>query len=218
LTTALLSPDGRELLGRLAGEQVGPDRALELAQALRGRYPPGLVAEALTQQALRIAARAKFSRAEAMLFTRAGLEQASSEITAAHSAARYPAGALVADLCCGIGGNLTALGRGRPVMAVDLDLLSLEYARHNARVYDAADGLAAVCADVGDVALAGVDAVFIDPARRADGHRLAAGRSCAGAWTWPAGCPPWGSRPPQACRANWSRRAGRPSSSRSAGT
>ena len=177
MTTALLSPDGRELLDRLAGEQVGPDRALELARALRGRYPPGLVAEALTQQALRTAARAKFSRADAMLFTRAGLEQASSEITAAHSAARYPAGALVADLCCGIGGNLTALGRGRPVMAVDRDLVSLEYARHNAGVYGAAKGLAAVCADVGDVTLAGVSAVFIDPARRAGGRRLAAGRS-----------------------------------------
>jgi THUMP domain-like/RNA cap guanine-N2 methyltransferase len=177
LTLGLLSPDGRELLGRLSGEQAGPDRALELAQALRGRYPPGLVAAALTQQALRTAARAKFSRADAMLFTRDGLEQASSEITAAHSAARYPAGALVADLCCGIGGNLTALGRGRPVMAVDLDLVSLEFARHNARVYEAAEGLAAVCADARGVALAGVGAVFIDPARRAGGRRLAAGRS-----------------------------------------
>jgi THUMP domain-like/RNA cap guanine-N2 methyltransferase len=177
LTTALLSSDGRELLDRLSGEQVDPDRALELAQALRGRYPADLVAAALTQQALRAAARAKFSRADAMLFTRDGLEQASSEITAAHSAARYPAGAVVGDLCCGIGGNLIALGRGRRVMAVDRDLVALEYARHNARVYDAADGLAAVCADVGDVALGGLDAVFIDPARRAGGRRLAAGRS-----------------------------------------
>jgi THUMP domain-like/RNA cap guanine-N2 methyltransferase len=177
LSLGLLSPDGQELLDRLAGEQVGPDRALELARALRGRYPPGLVAAALTQQALRTAARAKFSRSDAMLFTRDGLEQASSEITAAHSAARYPAGALVADLCCGIGGDLTALGRGRPVMAVDLDLVSLEFARHNARVYHAAEGLAAVCADVRDVALAGVGAVFIDPARRAGSRRLAAGRS-----------------------------------------
>ena len=174
---ALLSPDGRELLDRLSGEQVGPDRALELAQALRGRYPPDLVAAALTQQALRVAARAKFSRADAMLFTRAGLEQASSEVTAAHSAARYPADGLVADLCCGIGGNLTALGAGRRVLAVDFDPVSLAFARHNARVYGAADRLAAVCADVGDVALAGVDAVFIDPARRASGRRLPAGRS-----------------------------------------
>jgi hypothetical protein len=177
VTMALLSPDGRELLDRLAGEQVGPDRALELAQALRGRYPADLVAAALTQQELRVAARAKFSRAQEMLFTRAGLEQASSEATAAHSAARYPADGLVADLCCGIGGNLIALGAGRRVLAVDLDPVSLTFARHNARVYGAADRLAAVRADVRGLGLNGVHGVFIDPARRAGGRRLAAGRS-----------------------------------------
>jgi hypothetical protein len=174
---ALLSPGGRELLDRLSGEQVSPDRALELAQALRGRYPPELVAAALTQQSLRVAGRAKFRRADEMLFTRDGLEQASSEATSAHAAARYPAGALVADLCCGIGGNLIALGAGRRVLAVDLDPVSLAFARHNAAVYGAADGLAAVRADVTNMPLAGVDAVFVDPARRAAGRRLAAGRS-----------------------------------------
>jgi SAM-dependent methyltransferase len=177
VTMPLLSPDGRELLDRLSGEQVGPDRALELAQALRGRYPPGLVAAALTQQALRVAARAKFSRAEEMLFTRAGLEQASAEVTSVRNAARYPADGLVADLCCGIGGNLLALGVGRQVLAVDFDPATLAFARHNARVYGAADRLTAVCADVGDLTLAGVRAVFIDPARRTGGRRLAAGHS-----------------------------------------
>jgi hypothetical protein len=180
VTLALLTPDGRALLDRLSGEQVGPDRALELARALRGRYPPDLVAAALTQQALRAAAREKFSRADEMLFTRAGLEQASSEVTAGHAAARYPAGAdgaVVADLCCGIGGNLIALGPGRRVLAVDRDPLTLAFARHNAAVYGAAGGLAAAAADVTEVALAGVGAVFIDPARRAGGRRLAAGRS-----------------------------------------
>jgi hypothetical protein len=174
---ALLSPQGRELLGRLSGEDTGPDRALELAQALRGRYPPDLVAAALTQHVLRTAAQAKFGRAAEMLFTRAGLEQASSETTSAHAAARYPAGSLVADLCCGIGGNLITLGAGRRVLAVDSDPVSLAFARHNARVYGAADGLGAVRADVRGIGLAGVDAVFIDPARRAGGRRLAAGRS-----------------------------------------
>jgi THUMP domain-like/RNA cap guanine-N2 methyltransferase len=174
---ALLSPDGRELLDRLAGERVDPDRALELAQALRGRYPPDLVAAALTQQELRAAALAKFSRAREMLFTRAGLEQASSEITSAHAAARYPADVPVADLCCGIGGNLIALGAGRRVLAVDLDPVSLAFARHNASVYGAADRLAAVRADVRDLHLSGVHGAFIDPSRRAGGRRLAAGRS-----------------------------------------
>lgn len=183
MSLALLSADGRALLDRLAGEQVGPDRALELARSLRGSYPPDLVAAALTQQALRVAAREKFSRADQMLFTRAGLEQASSELTAGHAAARYPdaaAGpghAVVADLCCGIGGNLIALGVERRVLAVDRDPVTLAFARHNAGVYGAADGLAAVAADVAEIPLAGVGAVFIDPARRAGGRRLTAGRS-----------------------------------------
>ncbi|MGH3301916.1 MAG: hypothetical protein ACRDOK_09580 [Streptosporangiaceae bacterium] len=82
----LLSPAGARLLDRLRGVAVTPDQALALAPELQAEYPPGPVAAALTQQALRAAAREKFSRADDMLFTRAGLEQASSELTAAHSA------------------------------------------------------------------------------------------------------------------------------------
>ena len=192
---SVLSPPGRELMELLAGEDVGPERALALAESLRGRYPPDVVAAALTQQALRIAARAKFSRADEMLFTRPGLEQASSELAARHSAARYAGARVVADLCCGIGGNLAALAAGRRAIAVDLDFTSLQFARHNAAVSHAADGLTAVCADVRDLTLtaagrgraaggpaghrpvAGVDAVFIDPARRAGDRRLRAGHS-----------------------------------------
>ena len=40
----------------------------------------------------------------------------------------------VADLCCGIGGNLAALAARSRVLAVDRDLTSLEFARHNAAV------------------------------------------------------------------------------------
>ncbi len=105
----LLSATGRELLGRLAGEDVSPERALALSASLRAEYPAELVAAALTQQALRVAARAKFALADRMLFTRAGLEQASSELTARHAAGRFAGSRLVADLCCGIGGNLVAL-------------------------------------------------------------------------------------------------------------
>ena len=192
---SVLSPQGRELLARLAGEHIDPRQALRLARALRAGYPPGLVAAALTQQALRVTARAKFSRAHEMLFTRPGLEQASSELTARHGAARFAAARLVADFCCGIGGSLTALAAGREALGVDRDLTSVEFARHNAAVYGAADGLAVVCADVRDLPLTGprrnerargdgaarpvraVDAVFIDPARRSAGGRLTGGRS-----------------------------------------
>jgi SAM-dependent methyltransferase len=187
----LLSPPGRELLELLSDQDVTPDRALALSQDLRSRYPPDLVAAALTQQALRMSARAKFTRADRMLFTRAGLEQASSELAARHSAARLASFATVADLCCGIGGNLAALagagaggrgaGGGRRVVAVDRDLTSLEFARHNAAAYGAAGPVTPVCADVREFVAAvppgTVDAVFVDPARRAGDRRLRAGLS-----------------------------------------
>jgi SAM-dependent methyltransferase len=173
-TGELLSPTGQELLERLRGEDVTPQRALVLSAELRGRYPADLVALALTQQALRVSARAKFSQADAMLFTRPGLEQASSEVAAAHSAARLRDFPLVADLCCGIGGNLAALAAGPDVLAVDRDPDALTLARHNAAVCGAAGAVTPVCADVRDLARL-PEAVYIDPARRAGGRRLRAG-------------------------------------------
>src|SRR5580658_6822584 len=110
----VLSAQGQELLERLAGVEVTPDRALALSAALREEYPAELVAAALTQQALRVAGRAKFSRADEMLFTRSGLEQASSEVTSQRAARRFAGARVVADLCCGIGGNLTALAAQQP--------------------------------------------------------------------------------------------------------
>jgi SAM-dependent methyltransferase len=196
--TALLSPAGQELLDRLSGQDVTPERALKLARELRGHYPPELIAEALTQQSLRMSARAKFSHADAMLFTRAGLEQSSAEQAARHSAARFGQFGTVADLCCGIGGNLAALAAGSRVLAVDRDLTSLEFARHNAAVSGAAHSVVPLCADVrqlvadtqGGPARTGIDAAFIDPARRIGDRRLRAGTSepplnwCLGLTGW----------------------------------
>jgi predicted RNA methylase len=193
---ALLSPQGHELLDRLSGEDVTPGRALKLAEELRGSYPPELVAVALTQQALRMSARSKFDRAQAMLFTRAGLEQASSELAARHSARRFSQFATVADLCCGIGGNLSALAASSRVLAVDRDQLSLDFARHNAVVCGARHPVLPVCADVRELVSStspgstggqprraqrrgqpAVDAAFVDPARRIGDRRLRAGVS-----------------------------------------
>jgi SAM-dependent methyltransferase len=174
----LLTPAGDELLGRLAGLDVTPDLALRLATELRGQYPAGLVAAALTQQSLRVAAREKFSRAAEMYFTRAGLEQASAEQAAAHSAGRFAGLDLVADLCCGIGGDLIELASAaRQVLAVDADLETLEFAMRNVAVRGASGRVTAVCADVRALSLAGVGGAFIDPARRASGRRLRTGDS-----------------------------------------
>jgi len=178
-SAGLLAPQGRELLARLAGEEVTPDRALGLSASLRAQYPADLVAAALTQQALRNAARAKFSQAAVMLFTRAGLEQASSELTARHSAARFAGARLVADLCCGIGGNLIALATAgaQGVVGIDADRLTSVFARHNVAVGAPGAQVAVVCADVTKLPLGGFDALFIDPARREGGPRAGGSRA-----------------------------------------
>jgi len=196
----VLTPAGAELLSRLRGVAVTPDAALQLAEELREQYPPSLVAAALTQRSLRIAAAAKFSRADEMFFTRAGLEQASPELAARHSASRFAGLDLVADLCCGIGGDLVALaGAARSVLAVDSDPEAIAFARRNVAVSEPTASVVFVCADVRDLALGAgealphgfsaaralppgyrredVQGVFIDPARRDGGRRLRAGDS-----------------------------------------
>src|ERR1700761_6614246 len=141
---ALLSPLGREALTRAAallGDAPGSE--LAVAAALRREYPASLAAAAVAQHELRLAARKKFSRAMEMLFTRAGYEQSSSETIARHRAARFSGARRVADLCCGIGGDLIALAAApeaaATVLAADRDEVQARLARHNAGVYGAAD-------------------------------------------------------------------------------
>jgi predicted O-methyltransferase YrrM len=180
----LLSPLGREALRRAAA-MLGdtPGSELAVAAALRREYPASLAAAAVAQHELRLAAREKFSRAMEMLFTRAGYEQSSSETIARHRAARFAGARRVADLCCGIGGDLIALAAvpetaaARVVLAVDRDEIHARLAVHNAGVYGEADRVRACVADVRDIALDGIDAVFIDPARRAGTRRFPAGVS-----------------------------------------
>jgi SAM-dependent methyltransferase len=180
---ALLTPQGREILARLAAGV--DDSSLATGERLRREFRADLVALAMTQQELRRAATAKFSQAADMLFTRAGYEQSSAEPVARHRAARLAAAGRVADLCCGIGGDLLALAAHTDVLAVDHDEVHARLAVHNAGVYDVAARVRAVVADVRDIRLAGLDGVFIDPARRSgagsasatEAHRFRAGRS-----------------------------------------
>jgi SAM-dependent methyltransferase len=176
LLDRLLSAEGRALLDGLPAGPLGPDDALAIGTRLRGRHPAELVAAALAQHELRARAAAKFALAPRMWFTREGLEQASAEPLARHRAGRYAGFARVADLCCGIGGDLCALAPGREALAVDLDPTHARMARENARLHGAGE-VAAACADVRGLRLPGSLGVFVDPARRAGGRRLPAGES-----------------------------------------
>ncbi|MCA9971529.1 MAG: hypothetical protein KC425_15000, partial [Anaerolineales bacterium] len=100
----LLSPAGQALLAEVAATPITPANHLKLAAALRRQteYAQAVLETALLRQA----AAAKFSRAAQMYFTRAALEQATSEAVALHRARRFAAAgvAQIADLGCGIGG------------------------------------------------------------------------------------------------------------------
>ena len=177
---ALLTPDGQALLERLRREDPAATHSLRLDAALRTQFPADLVAAALSQQELRRAAGEKFRRAERMFFTRPGLEQASAEVISRHRARRFAGCARLADLCTGIGGDLIALaGRAgqAETLAVDLDEVHLRMALLNAEVYGVVAGVRPVRADVRAVDPAGLDGVFVDPARRLGGRRLRTGRS-----------------------------------------
>jgi SAM-dependent methyltransferase len=171
LAEALLSPAGTDLLAQVAAARERGEAPLATASRLRREFPASLVAAATAQDELRVAGQAKFSRARRMLFTRPGLEQASSETAARHRAARLAEAAPgpanpAADLGCGIGGDLIMLAQGREVLAVDRDPDHLLMAAHNAGVYDAAEGVSTRQADVREVDLTGRTTVFVDPARR----------------------------------------------------
>ncbi|MFL5796203.1 MAG: THUMP-like domain-containing protein [Actinomycetota bacterium] len=173
LLDRLLSDEGRSVLDSLPPGPLGPDDALAVGTRLRRRFPAELVAAALAQHELRARAAPRFTLAGEMWFTREGLEQASAEPLARHRAGRYAGFDRVADLCCGIGGDLCALAPGRDAVAVDLDPVHPRMARENARVHGAGE-VGAVRADVRDLRLPRSLAVFVDPARRAGGRRLAA--------------------------------------------
>ena len=110
--TALLTPEGLRLLDELAPIDSADDVAARSSRLRKagplprprvGRRHPGAAAHA--------ARRAKFGDfAERMLFTRAGLEQATRLPVAGRHAARFRDAGMtsVADLGCGIGGD--ALG------------------------------------------------------------------------------------------------------------
>ena len=176
----LHQPAGERLLRTIQELDPRPSTMVATASRLRGEHDPDLVAVALTMHELRGRAAAKFTRAGQMWLTRPGLEQATTEAIARHRAQRFAEFEAIADLCCGIGGDLIALAEGhrnRSIVAVDRDPVHLRMAMANAEVYGVRTGIESRLADVRTVDLAGIDAVFIDPARRTERGRTATGAS-----------------------------------------
>lgn len=168
----LTNEDGASTLAAASELRARGLSDLKIGEQLRERISAERAALVLTQLDLRERAMAKFAAAEQMLFTRAGLEQATSEEIARYRADRYQGRQRIADLCCGIGGDLMALATtGAKLTAVDLDPIHLLLAAHNVRIVSPHCELHQREMDVRDVPLDSDCAIFIDPARRTDGGR-----------------------------------------------
>ncbi len=133
----------------------------------------------LEQVELRRRAAAKFTQPERMFFTRVGLEQATDEWIAAYKAARFSdkltadvsRGQGVADLCCGIGGDLKAFAQGGKTVGVDRDPATAHFAAVNS-------GAEVKCIDVAEFKLQQFDSLHIDPDRRPTGKRTTSLEYC----------------------------------------
>src|SRR5690625_110965 len=133
-----------------------------------------LAAAVLTQSRLRVKAEDKFGEmAAGMLFTADGLEQATRLPVAALHAQRFRQAESrhIADLTCGLGADSLAFGAlGIPVLALDIDEPTAAFATVNLRVFPNVEVAHGDCFEYELPET--VDALFIDPARRAGRKRV----------------------------------------------
>ena len=170
----VLSLEGLRLLDELPEWDTTADVVRTVSDLRKAGHPPGLVAAVLGQSRLRSRARAKFGPfAERMLFTEAGLEQATRLSVAAQHAGRFQRAGIswVADLGCGIGADAMALASLElEVTAVERDEVTAAVAAYNLAPWSNAR---VEQTNAEDADLAGIDGVYLDPARRDGVRRLA---------------------------------------------
>ncbi len=168
--TALLTSEGLRLLDDAGRIDSAADVARAVSTLRAAGHSPDLVSAVVGQARLRGKAEAKFGEfASRMLFTRAGLEQATRLPVAARHASRMRRAGVqrLADLGCGIGGDALAFaGAGIVVHAVDADPVTAAIAAYNLAGLDAT----VTHGTAEETDLADVDALWLDPARRTAGH------------------------------------------------
>ena len=158
---------------------------------------------------LRRRAAAKFSNADRMFFTRTAPEQATDEHVACYKATRIAQrcrsdsdGSMpsIADLCCGIGGDLLALTKQGTMIAVDRCPIATHFAAANVRAIVPSSDVQFHTIDAIDMNLDDVDAWHIDPDRRATGRRITSLEFCQ-----PDACRHGATIAPSAARGNQTR-------------
>lgn len=167
----LVSDDAKDTM--LMFRHIG-ENSLAVQESFRGMFPKK-VAEAMGElRALRTRAVHKFALGRDMYFTKAQLEQASSEPVASYRAKRFADAGVTElhDCCCGIGADAIAMAKaGITVHAADKDAIALLYAEQNAELHGVGDKIdfrEALCAEEPP----GEGILFLDPARRRGSRRI----------------------------------------------
>lgn len=170
----LLTPEGLALLDSLPAWESSSDVVRTVAALRKAGHSPGLVAAVMGQARLRARASSKFGPfAATMLFTEAGLEQATRLSVAALHAGRFQRAGVgwVADLGCGIGADALALAAlDIEVTAVERDEVTAAIAAYNLASWSNAR---VEHGDAETFDISGVGGVYLDPARRDGARRLA---------------------------------------------
>lgn len=167
----LISPAAREWLERA---DLARGSLVSLAQTLRKRLTPQRTHLVIQQIELRRRGLEKFSRASEMFFTRELLEQSTDEQIAHYKALRCRTSASgkgpVADLCCGIGGDLLGLAQHGLAIGIDFHPVAAWLAQANLEALGFSNG-AVRTADVTRLPLDEFTTIHIDPDRRPQGSR-----------------------------------------------
>ena len=148
-----------------------------LAKSLRSELTAQQAHLVMATGELRRRARDKFPRCDQMFFTRQLLEQATGADMAAYKASCFTDCGTIADLCCGLGGDLLALSGQTSCIAVDRDPLAVWLAELNCRAHGRTDVIFHT-ADIDRFELPGVNAWHLDPDRRVAGRRTTRLEAC----------------------------------------
>ncbi len=163
----LLTAEALRLLDEVGEIDSKADVLAIITKLRKAGHPALLVTEVITQARLRTRAKAKFGDfASSMLFSEAGLEQATRLQVAALHAERFKLAGYtnIADLGCGISADSLAFASmGLAVTAVEQDPQTAALASFNLAPFPKAE---VRVSDAEQFDLTSFDAVWLDPARR----------------------------------------------------
>lgn len=146
---------------------------LKTAKLLRKSISPSRAALVMEQAQLRIRARRKFSDADRLFFSGKSLQQSTSSRIATYKVRRFSGVKRIADICCGIGGDLISLakhdGENIETVGVEKDPVTAHFANANLAALNIKNAKV-LCRSFEDFDAAAWDGLHFDPDRRANGR------------------------------------------------